>query len=379
MLPFFFPVFIAFVIYIVITSTQDREKQKAAWRQLAATHKLNFISDNSLFGNGSYVAGIYRNHALRLETIEKSQGRSSVTYTRVGVQVQPWYGDSLSNDQRGQFLSFQEALDRFTSPNTAYSVNEEIKVESSGRPIYFEQQGIIQDTKFLHYLFDLLADLAEAYPVVVALGGEAVPALQPTLENKALRPVVSQLLRDIAQETSQRLAHRTSGLLCPRCLTRFGPHEVRLTWWNNLTYYGCRICSQNRDFYEGSVVAVLDSHMADAPVQQDGVIRVNWSTRRELFDFDAVEIVQAEDEEVERFAVQVGNDTDETRESRYQEMQCVVHPNCQLSENTLRILEHTFGQVISGNEGGWQTTRSPEDRLDSLQNDSLRGEPHLSN
>jgi hypothetical protein len=31
----------------------------------------------------------------------------------------------------------------------------------------------------------------------------------------------------------------------------------------------------------------------------------------DLFDFDRVEIQQATDEEVERFAVQVGNDTDE--------------------------------------------------------------------
>jgi hypothetical protein len=344
-LPYFFLVFIALIIFRGITSTQDREKQKTAWRRLSATHKLNFVSDHNLIGNGSYLAGIYRNHALRLETIEKGEGRTSITYTRVGVQVQPWYGDSLSNDQRGQFLSFQEALDRFTSPNSDFSVNEEIKVESRGHPIYFEQRGLIQDTKFLQYLFDLLTYLAEAYPVVVALGGEAVPALELALQNRILEPIIEQILRDIAHETSKKLGDRAPCLLCSRCLTRFTAHELQLSWWTGLTYYGCRRCSQSRDFYEGSVVAVLNSQMADAPVQQDGVIRVNWSTRRELFDFDTVEIVQASDEEVERFAVQVGNDTDETRESRYQEMQCVVHPNCQLSENTLRILERMFGQV----------------------------------
>ena len=58
-----------------------------------------------------------------------------------------------------------------------------------------------------------------------------------------------------------------------------------------------------------------------------------------------MEIIQATDEEVERFAVQVGNDTDPYREPRYEQMQCSVDPKCQLSENTLRILESIFGPV----------------------------------
>jgi len=56
--------------------------------------------------------------------------------------------------------------------------------------------------------------------------------------------------------------------------------------------------------------------------------------------------VQASDEEVERFAVQVGNDTDPLRRSRYKWMHCVVGPDCHLSENTLRILGSIFAEVI---------------------------------
>ena len=64
--------------------------------------------------------------------------------------------------------------------------------------------------------------------------------------------------------------------------------------------------------------------------------------------FDEVEIVQATDEDVERFAVQVGNDTDPKRKPRYQEMRCVVSPECRLSENSMRILERMFGAVEVG-------------------------------
>jgi hypothetical protein len=72
---------------------------------------------------------------------------------------------------------------------------------------------------------------------------------------------------------------------------------------------------------------------------------VNWSAKRRLFDFDRVEIIQTTDEDVERFAMQVGNDTDPVRQSRYAQMQCHIAPDCQLSENSLRVLQSFFGEV----------------------------------
>jgi len=93
------------------------------------------------------------------------------------------------------------------------------------------------------------------------------------------------------------------------------------------------------------VIALLDQN---APAEQQTTpqaIRINWLSRRDLFDFDAVEIVQANDEAVERFAVQVGNDTDIVRQDRYQEIVCRIAPSCQLSENSRRVLAHTFGTV----------------------------------
>jgi hypothetical protein len=67
--------------------------------------------------------------------------------------------------------------------------------------------------------------------------------------------------------------------------------------------------------------------------------------RQQLFDFDRVEIIQATDEEVERFAMQVGNDTDPVRQPRYAQMHCLIAPDCRLSENSLRILRNFFGEV----------------------------------
>jgi hypothetical protein len=81
-------------------------------------------------------------------------------------------------------------------------------------------------------------------------------------------------------------------------------------------------------------------------MEQTGQIRVNWLQYRQRFDFNRVEIIQASDEEIERFVVQAGNETDPRRRPRYKRMQCVIGPACRLSEKTRRILERTFGEVV---------------------------------
>jgi len=92
-------------------------------------------------------------------------------------------------------------------------------------------------------------------------------------------------------------------------------------------------------------VALLDQAAPAGPVEENGLIRINWLARRELFDFDAVEIRNATDEAVERFVVQIGNDTDEWRRPRYGGLDCTVAAGCRLSENTLRLLRKQFAVV----------------------------------
>jgi hypothetical protein len=58
-----------------------------------------------------------------------------------------------------------------------------------------------------------------------------------------------------------------------------------------------------------------------------------------------VEIVRAGDEDVERFAVKVGNDTDKFRRSRYTILRCSIASRANLSENTIKILRSIFANV----------------------------------
>jgi hypothetical protein len=188
-----------------------------------------------------------------------------------------------------------------------------------------------------------------ALHALVTLGGESVASLKAIAENRKSPqwPTVVWLLKSIAEDTTSRLKKNAPHLLCPRHLVRCSAHAVRLSEHTSFTYYGCRACGQSRAFLEwpGKVVAVLDVEMAEEWKQEDSTLRVNWLVKKSLFDFDCVEIIQTTDEEVERFAVQIGNDTDAFRQRRYQKMRCVVVPNCRLSENTLRILRSLFRKV----------------------------------
>jgi hypothetical protein len=224
-----------------------------------------------------------------------------------------------------------------------------VSAGAGGQSISYKQRKFEADSEYLQFLFDLLCNLASAYPLITGTGGSAVPALYPiaTDPHHKLQPYAESLLRSIATKTAAQLGWQKTNLLCPQCLVYCGVNKIELTALETVTFYGCRSCSQSDSFrdWKGQIVAVLDNTMAEELVEQNNVLTANWLIRRKLFDFDEVHIIRATDEDVERFAVQIGNDTDEIRKQRYPKMHCNISTDCQLSANTRRILQHTFGQI----------------------------------
>ncbi|MCB0210530.1 MAG: hypothetical protein KDJ52_14425 [Anaerolineae bacterium] len=186
--------------------------------------------------------------------------------------------------------------------------------------------------------------------VLLHRGGEAIDSLSvlaqtasPTEQELAIWLILS-----IGAETQDRLAPDADHLLCSRCFVSCRPLESVLPERGAVIYYGCGSCGQSIAFYPwppGGVVAVLDTTPQPESVQTPNQIRVNWMVMRRLFDFDQVEIINATDEDVERFVIQAGNDTDEIKSARYAAMVCSIAAGCSLSPNTMRILKDTFGKV----------------------------------
>ena len=322
--------------------TQVERQLIKTLQNFAQANRLHYFRSKRVEGNR--ILGNFQGYQAELVTLLKDKSQDSPTIkTRITLTAKT-ASTPVADPQNEEFLRVD--LDRLFNPaELNYSSGGSFQISANGQQLSYEEDNIEADPDYLQFLFNTLHNLIETYPKIIALGGEAIPGLAPMAAagQHPARAVAERLIQQIALST-QHVCQNPAKLLCPRCLTRCTEHEAKISWLNNVTYCGCRMCHQNRQFYSAdTVIAVLDHHMADPVLRQNSVVRVNWLIRRTLFDFDSVEIVQASDEDVERFAVQAGNDTDPVRKPAYPKIPC--HVSCQLSKNTLRILQHTFETV----------------------------------
>ncbi len=136
-------------------------------------------------------------------------------------------------------------------------------------------------------------------------------------------------------------------LMCSQCLTRLTLAKEPVL---GVSYPRCRacgrvLCREGNWTVAGEVVAALWQDQGQERFCRDDCLYINWSRRRSLFDFDAVEIVGADDAEIERFVMQASGDTDERRRGGLKEMTCRIRPECSISSHTGHMLKHTFGAV----------------------------------
>jgi hypothetical protein len=239
-------------------------------------------------------------------------------------------------------------LDYLLPNGTPEVIRGHLGTGRNGFEFYHEQSGRETDDAYLQIYLDLLCDFADGYTQIVAIGSEAIPVLITLADQQEwLRDILMGSVESIGRETTRRLKANASQFVCPSCVVYCSSHYVSTHWWRKTTYYGCRNCGQSNRFWEinGEIVAVLDNESTLTEAEENDKLYVNWFKRRELFDFSEVVIAHASDEDVERFAVKIGNDTDPFRHWKYKDMTCTVSPQNVLSKNTMRILQKTFGQV----------------------------------
>ena len=337
--------------YFIFTRYKAGEnKEKSSWFKLASSNNLEFKPAN-LFRANAAVTGNYRGYHLNLCTFKEERYKEKpevYTYLALSLSSSDNHLTSGQKIEIGNPLSAEEVTALLTPKRLHRKLKGQIKVKSNAQKLYYTQVGFERSEKYLQFVCNLLADLGDAYNSLVVLGGDVVPALRKI--SKQTDPILSsiahQLLEDIGRETTDRLAPRASNILCPQCLTHFISYQIYPSSWHPSVYYGCRNCGQSREFVEGvRVIAVLDRRMTTEQVEQNGVLCVNWLMRRRLFDFDEVNIIDATDEDIERFAVQAGNDGDIVRKPRYKEMLCTVTPG--VSDNSVWVLGKIFGHLTS--------------------------------
>ncbi len=346
---------IAFILPVVFTNSSINKKRRVSWQHFAALNNLSFLS--TVFPKGvSRIIGDHNGYSVSFVF------RRAKTYITVSTNRQN------SNFPNNEVL-IENATNLFGKRNLSHKLKGRITVEKNGQILCYEQLTVEQDSEYLQYVLELLCNLANAYQFLFRQGAQVIPYLQISITNSfsGLQPIIHQLIQDISRETTVQLSHRISCIWCSDCMVRYTTHRVQPLLYS-ITYYGCRVCHQSQEFFEwqGKVVAVIDTQMIAKYSKQDEVLQLNWLAHNEVFDFDEVYINHATDYDIERFAVQIGNDTDKVRIPRYGQMRCTISEHCKLSENTMRILHHTFGQIKMG-EGWKQIARETNKVLPKTQ------------
>ncbi len=308
------------------------------WKELAETYNLRY-RPGTFFNTGTQITGIYKGHSLKLsfpeDTIQiNMSARKQTTENKAITSTNAVDQDWIEN----QLLSI--------------SIRGTITITARGHTIYYRQTDQELFSWQLEGLLDALCQLQERYADILATGGKIAPVLHPIAEDKThpLRHVALRLLKDIGAETKFKYRHRITEILCPECLTQFSAHHLKLTWFVNpgvTIYYGCRVCSQSQEFIEETPILVLDRAMTEPQIFTADTLRVNWLLARRLIDCDQIEIIEASDEEVERFVVQLGNNTDPLRERLFKMVPVILSASCHLSANTHQMLERVFVDNLS--------------------------------
>ncbi|MEM7346731.1 MAG: hypothetical protein AAF485_21010, partial [Chloroflexota bacterium] len=246
-----------------------------------------------------------------------------------------------------------ESVEQFFRRNLRNPLWKPIALDGDGNKVTYEDSDYWYSTTQIEQVFDAMIDFTIAYTScyvqLLRLGGSVVPALQEIVNDNThkLHLTAYQLLPEICIKTTQTLKENAENLLCVDCFVRPSPHRIEILYGKYQLYYGCRVCAQSEKFLDtkGNVIAVLDNQMDDLYYQDEDALRVNWLNWRKPFDFECIEIIQTTDEAVERFAVQMGNDTDRVRQPRYKQMECIINQSCELTDNAIRVLNRIFGTV----------------------------------
>jgi hypothetical protein len=321
------------------------QKKKIRWRKLANDNGLKYKHMPWFKGGGS-VFGEFRGYQLNLESVGAILGNED-GYTQIILSVT----DSQETTTEVNFPKNSDIIEKSLRVfESSLKLRGKIKKGKEAQFVSYKQSSVEGDVEYLQSVLDLLGDIADGYSLAMSVEGKALPYLQKMVkeEDYPLQPIILQLMDDIFQKVTARLNETNTCLVCQSCLTRYEIHKDG-GWTEAFKYYGCRICHSSQNSYEvQKIVALLDSRESEAVQQQDSTLWVNWLVERDLFDFDEVGIIKATDEDAERFAVQIGNDTDLVRRPTYQDMRCIISPDCELSENSERILRRTFAQVEIG-------------------------------
>lgn len=93
-----------------------------------------------------------------------------------------------------------------------------------------------------------------------------------------------------------------------------------------------------------TLIVALDEQLPSQTWRDEETIVVNWIKQDGLCDFDEVEIREVSEQDVNRFCLAIGNDTDRHRRKHYKRVTCRIYTDS-LNANTKQLLARAFGKI----------------------------------
>lgn len=146
---------------------------------------------------------------------------------------------------------------------------------------------------------------------------------------------------------------RDGQLYCVKCVARAmsfkSPtyNNTNIFFSDSFFYVACRKCESNLFFSEEirRVILVLDRNMEEDMTVDGENLVVNQLRRDQLTDFDEIRIIDADDYQVERFAMQIKNDTDDKRREWLSYTLVHLNSKLSLSQSKINMLRDHFEVV----------------------------------
>ena len=135
-----------------------------------------------------------------------------------------------------------------------------------------------------------------------------------------------------------------SKLICQKCLLRFRRKIHFFLPFNIITYFCCPHCDELTTLVDiDTITMVIDRKLeVDNYWTENSSIFINWFKFQNTADFDSVIIKDAEDIDIEEFIMTYRNNSNNHTLRNSKKVEVTISKSCQLSENKLNLLSHTF-------------------------------------
>ena len=220
-------------------------------------------------------------------------------------------------------MKFAQALGKIGDPRAVVSLTNALKDEN----LHIQEEAAAALGK--------IADARAVVPIIHWLKSQKGYFYYPSFK-KCTKKALKKICK--ANPVRNHIA------FCKKCSCKGKKHTSRISLFKRYKYYSCRKCQGTIDLIAGliKVVLLLDLNFEENFTQKEKILIINYLKQKEPFDFDEIQVKDANDFEVERLVMKLRNDMDDYRRKRLHLIPVYLSPGLKLSQAKMNLLNDNF-------------------------------------